>query len=115
MASEIEYEEYSVGMRLGSSLLERITRHAYAKGESRNTWLINAARRQIKRGRALKAKTTARELLRDKQPLILRVDGLTLELIDEACDELAINRTVWMMDAALSRMQEQPLSKMRRR
>lgn len=107
--------EYSIGMRFSTPLLERIKTHSLLVGESRNTWLLGAAHRQIKRGGPLKAKTTARELLVDKQPFIFRVDPLTLELIDEACDEDNVNRTVWMMDAALSRMTEQPLAKLRRK
>jgi hypothetical protein len=107
--------EYAIGMRFSSPLLERIRQHSLLTEESRNTWLVEAAHRQLQRGSPLLSKTTARELMFDKQPIILRVDSLTLELIDEACDEAEVNRTVWMTDAALSRMTEQPVSKLRRK
>ena len=115
MLTVLVMAEYSIGLRLSSTLLERIHQHCLLSNESRNKWLLRAARMMLKRGYPIRAKTTARELLIGKQPITFRVDPLTLELIDEACDEDDLTRTVWIMDAILSRLAKQPISKLRQK
>jgi hypothetical protein len=94
--------------RLGRGLLEDIDDLVLdSEHDNRNAWMIAAINRRIERGWPIPYGMTAEYLLRNKKTIMVRLDELTLEIIDEQCDEKEIARTMWLLDAMISYLAEQ--------
>jgi hypothetical protein len=97
---------YAAQIKLGRGILSRIDYHRQREGVSRNQWIQEAIARHIERGRAIPYRFTAEWLLSRKSNVMMRLDGLTLSLMNEACMDQRIPRTVFLLDALLSRLAE---------
>lgn len=106
---------YPVQFRLGRKLLEDIDSIVDYTEESRNEWLMTAIHRYLKRGRPIAHKVTAETILYDKTVLMIRVDAETLDLINEECYGKDLPRTIWLLDACLSRLAEIKKARQRRK
>ena len=103
-ASDLIIPRWPVQFRLGEALLRQVDHAAAVEGVSRNQWLVSAIQGLLELGKPMPYKFTARKLLKDKVTTMVRVDGLTLELMDEACDEENMVRTVFLLDAGLTKL-----------
>lgn len=96
--------KYAIQFRIGKRFLERVTAAAENEGISRNTWIMEAIQRRLKRpDRSCRYKVSADELMSERLAIMVRVDELTLELLNEAAEESgADSRTIWIVDACLA-------------
>lgn len=94
---------YSAQFKIGKVLLAMIDRRR-KPGVSRNRWMEEAVVSYLEKGEATPCKLTAEWLLAEKETVMIRLDPLLLSLVDEQCDEKQIPRTVWLMDACLSKI-----------
>lgn len=103
-ASDLVIPKWPVQFRLGEALLSRVDHAARVAELSRNQWLVDAIQELLDSGKPRPYRFTARQLLKDKITTMVRVDGLTLELMDEQCDDANIARTVFLLDACLTKL-----------
>lgn len=96
--------KYPLQFRIGRRFLDRIGTAAENEGVSRNTWIMEAIQRRLKRpGKSCRWKVSAQELMSDRLAIMVRVDALTLDLLNEAAaDEGTDSRTIWIIDACLA-------------
>ena len=98
--------QYPVPFRIGRRLLVKIQGAADNEGVSRNTWIKEAIQRRLEGRPLLPIKTTAEELFSDRVPMMVRLDELTLDLLNEETDAgEGMTRTLWILDACLSSLQ----------
>lgn len=102
MAEDQTTDKYPVQFRLGQYLLAKVDEAVEQSGKSRNQWMIDAIHRYIERGESARYPITAEQILAHKVTLMVRVDSITLELVNEQCDDREIPRTVWLLDACIS-------------
>lgn len=94
-----------VQFRIGSALLTQIDDAVlYSNHNSRNLWMVGAIESLLEAGEPTPHFMTAEMLLHDKETIMVRVPLLTLELVDEQCDEKEMDRTLWLLDAMLSQL-----------
>lgn len=102
--AEEQEEKVPVQFRIGSSLLERIDHAVANSGYSRNAWVTQAVEHLLETGAPAPYRITAEALLANKYTLMVRLDPFVVELIDEVCEDKGMPRTVWMLDACLSKL-----------
>lgn len=73
---------------------------------SRNLWMVAAAKRQLARSWSVPYRMTAYYLLHNRKTIMVRIDEPTLDAIDDQCDEMDIERTLWLVDAMISYIAE---------
>ncbi len=105
MDNERATPKVPVQFRIGKALLERVDDAVlYSDHNSRNLWMVEAIENQLEDGEPTPYLVTATMLLQDKETIMVRLPVLTLELVDEECDEREMDRTVWLLDAMLSQL-----------
>ncbi len=97
-------ERFAAQFKIGRTVLKKIDGKCQKENVSRNHWMHTAVIQYIERGEAVPYAITAEDLLTRKHTVMLRLDSLTLGLISEYCHEKKIPRTVFLLDAFLSRL-----------
>lgn len=105
-AREEEFEEKKVPVqfRIGAKLLSKVDNAVEKSGQSRNAWVTDAVEVLLESGVPLPLRITAEELLANKYTLMVRLDPFVVETVDELCEEKEMPRTVWMLDACMSKL-----------
>ena len=105
MDNEISAPKVAVQFRISKALLEKVDDAVlYSDHNSRNLWMVEAIENQLEEGDPIPYFVTASMLLHDKETIMVRVPVLTLELVDEQCDEKEMDRTLWLLDAMVSQL-----------
>lgn len=111
MGRDLIYKEprHHVQFRIGYSLYQQIQKFADINYEcnSKNEWIVDAVQSQLQRGYPLKIKTSAIEIMHDRVTQMVRLDPTTLDQINNFCIKKDMSRTVWMIDACLSKIAEE--------
>lgn len=109
MVKKKESPRVPVQIKIGTGLLAEIDYAVLTSDcDSRNTWMVRATNKLLERsGNALPHCITVEHILRDKRVITLRIDELTLDLVNEQCEAKEIDRTLWLLDAMVSYLAEQ--------
>ena len=95
---------FPVGFRIGEGLKDMVEEAAAATGISQNRWMLEAINGLLNLGEPKGSGVTAELLLHRKIPTMVRVPPLTLELMNEYCEEREMPRTVFLLDALLTKL-----------
>lgn len=95
---------FPVGFRIGSQLKDRVELAAERAGISQNRWMLEAINGLLELGEPEGTDVTAELLLHQKVPTMVRVPPLMLELMNEHCEERDMPRTVFLLDALLTKL-----------
>lgn len=103
MANPRSIPKVLVQFRLGTTLIKTINDAVlYSDHESRNLWMVEAIERFLFATTPVTCSSIPiYEVLHNKKPIVIRMPIITLELVDEQCDEKDMDRTLWLMSAVL--------------
>lgn len=111
MGRDLIYVEprFHVQFKVGFALYKTIQKFSDINEgcNSKNEWIVEAVQSQLKRGYSLKIKTSAVDILHDKVTQMVRLNPTTLDQVNNFCTEKDMSRTVWMIDACLSKIAEE--------
>lgn len=99
-------DKVPVQFRVGTKLLEKVDRAVEASGLSRTAWVADAVNELLETGKALPLRVTAAELLANKYTLMVRLDAFLVAMVDELCGEREMPRTVWLLDACMTKLRK---------
>lgn len=106
MTEEKAEPRVPVQFRIGEGMLARLQHAVESSGQSRTGWVREACHDLLETGKPLRVKLTAAELLANRVTLMVRLEPFLVEMIDEACEERGVSRTVWILDACLTKMRQ---------
>lgn len=93
-----------IQFRIGAQLMAKVCQAANNSGGSRNAWLTAAVESLLKSGKPRPLSITAGDLLADKRTLTVRLLPNVVARVNKICAERGIPRTVWLLDACMSRI-----------
>ena len=93
-----------IQFRIGKLLLERIDKQAKKENKSRNEWIKQAALTLADSENEKPLRITASELLCNRRVLTIRLEPYLVELMDILCEEKKQTRTVWLLNACMSKL-----------
>lgn len=96
--------KYPVQFRMGAELFNLVCNAADEAEISRNRWITKAINELIDCEEPEPLPITARDLLCDKVTVMVRVDEGTLVRMNDECERIAMSRTVFLLDACLSKL-----------
>lgn len=97
-------ERLPIQFRIGAQLLAKVRWAIGKSGDSQNAWLTAAVESLLKSGKPHPLRITAESLLADKRTLTVRLLPDVVDRIDGVCGERGIPRTVWLLDACMTRV-----------
>ncbi len=102
--SPTSLEKIPVQFKIGRPLLSLINYHSEKQNVSRNLWIASAVFSLLREEKAQPLAITAEELLSNKTIIQVRLDREILSLVDEICEQKNIPRTIFVLDACLSKL-----------
>ncbi len=93
-----------IQFRIGAQLLARIRQSIRTSGDSQNAWLTAAIKSLLRYNKPHPLCITAESLLANKHTLTVRLLPDVVSRIDKICRERRIPRTVWLLDACMTRI-----------
>lgn len=94
-----------VQFKLGEGIADRID-SVVPPDQSRNAWMVEAVEEMLALDEPVPTLITADELLSSKKTLMVRLPQYTVDVIDSVCEDRNIKRTVWLLDAMLSKISD---------
>lgn len=95
---------FPIAFRIGRGLKGRIEDAAITAGISQNSWMLEAIASMLECGYPHGSKVTAELILHQKISTMVRVPPLILELMNEYCDDRDMPRTIFLLDAMITKL-----------
>jgi len=95
--------EFNIQFRVGKELKQRMLKDAFSKHQHLGEWIISAIFEKFKQNANSKYKTSAHELMANRQKVSFWVSHDLLYQIDTRTQ--TTTRTTWLIDACLAKLE----------